>query len=444
MSEKIDYKRDAPHQMTPPRHIEPTDRDDTGSSLDKERISHNTPSAPPPPRDVLIGPTVFSVISLVSLVFTAVSICIPWFRKQQYKPNGLPRETHLFYLFKHVTKVEQQPDVVTYPNNLCTPVQRRVRGIEAFSFLSSVMTLIMFILSVVNAYKQSLAPDVTTRNVMLVFTACAVVSLTIEVSLSFNVYLWSFAECGAGTSYHSQLYEPYIGFGLTVTAWVLTTLGSVIATNELTVPLDARTVGKCIHAFAMLSLVAFLFALVASPIPHWFYKDGTTNTVTDVLLWRVDVGNFNWNTTAAGDHSSTSVGNLQCPSLTRHFRAAEAFSIASILFNMLTGMTGLLMWKSLAGSHLPAIVFCYIGMIVTLIQLALELTIYYGSWCDGKYAFHERLYVLSSGFGLVASSFCIMVVSCFSITVAYYLTRKYFPALIPRRTAKEIVLEACR
>ncbi|KAK7196105.1 Amastin surface glycoprotein [Novymonas esmeraldas] len=444
MSKDSDHSKDARGKTMPPSHHEPTDRDETGSSTEKPVASSSIPPPPPPPRDVLIGPVLFSVLAFISLVLTVVSIGIPWYRKRQYKPDGLHSEERLFYLFKHVTKVEGAPAAVTYPSSLCTPVQRRVRVMEAFAIASSVMTLLTFVLSVVNVLKRPAAPNAVARTVMLVFTAAAMVSLTVEVSFNFNVYLWSFAACGAGSSYHSQLYEPYVGFGLTVTAWVLTALGGIIAANELVIPLDARTVDQSIHSFTMLSLVAFLFAVVACPIAHWFYKDGTTNTVTDVLLWRQRFGNFAWNMTDPGGHSSLFVKDFACPSLVAYFRAAEAFSIASILFTMLAGVTGLLLWKSLAGSRLPALVFSYVAAAVTLVQLALELKIYYGSWCDGRYAFHAHFYVLSAGFGLVASAFCIMVVSCVAITVAYHLTERYFPALIPRKTARQIAVEECK
>lgn len=445
MSKGSDPSKEEHGKTMPPSHNEPTDREETGSSTEKQGDgAGKIPAPPPPPRDVLVGPILFCVISFISLVFTVISIGLPWYSKQQYKPDGLHSEQYHFYLFKHVAKVEGSPQVVTYPSSLCTPVQRRVRVMEAFSIVSSAMTLVMFVLSVVNAYKQAVAPSVVVRNVMLVFAACAMGSLTIEVCFNFNVYLWSFAECGVGSSYHSQLYEPHIGFGLTVTAWVLTALGGIIAANELTIPCDARTVDQSIHTFTLLSLVSFLFAVVSCPIAHWFYKDGTTNTVTDVLLWRERFGNFDWNVTAPGGHSSLFAKDYACPSLTAYFRAAEAFSIASILFSMLAGVTGLLLWKSLAGTRLPALVFSYVAAVMMVVQMALELKIYYGTWCGGAYAFHAHYYVLSAGFGLVASSFCIMVLACVAITVAYHLTERYFPAMIPRKTAKQIAVEECQ
>ncbi|KAG5482878.1 hypothetical protein LSCM1_06912 [Leishmania martiniquensis] len=433
------------HSKTmPPCHIELAGYMETSSSVEKQCTAGSIPTPPPPPRDVSIGPVLFSLMSFVSFAFTVVSISIPWYHKQQYKPDGLHSESHLFYLFKHVAKVEGSPDVVTRPSSLCAPVRRRVQVMEAFSIVSSVATLLMFALSLMNARKQSMVRNMSIRNIMLVVTACSTGSLTIEVCFNFNVYLWSFAECGAGTSYHSQLYEPYAGFALTVTAWVLTTLGSIIAANKLTVPLDARTVGKSIHSSAILSLIGFLFAVVACPIPHWFYKDGMANAVTDILLWGKRIGSLDPSTTPLDGHFSPPTMDLQCPQLVRYFHAAEAFSILSIMSNMLAGVTGLLLWKSLAGSHLPALIFSYIGAVVTLVQLALEMKIYYSSWCAGKYAFHARFYVLAGGFGLVASSLCAMILSCFTITVAYHLTWKYFPALIPRKTAKQIILEECR
>lgn len=444
MSKTSNHSKDGDGKMMPPSNHGESEREETGSSTEKPLVSNRVPAPPPPPRDLLVGPILFSIMAFISLVFTVVSVGIPWYSKKQYKPDGLHNHQYFFYLFKHVTKIEGSPNVVTHPGSLCEPVKRRVRVMEAFAIVSSAFTFITFILSVVNAIKEHVKPNVVLRNIMLVFTACAMGSLTIEVSFNFNVYLWSFYGCGPASSYHSQLYEPTTGFGLTVTAWVLTGLGGIIAANHFTIPLDARTVDNSIHAFTLLSLTAFLFSVVSCPISHWFYKDGNTMTVTDVLLWRERFGNFNWNTTRPGGHSSLFVRDFGCKSLQRYFRAAEAFSIISIFFTMCAGVMGLLLWKSLAGSRLPALIFSYVSVVMTLVQLALELKIYYGNWCKERYAFHKHFYVLTAGFALMAASFCVMCVSSAYITVAYYLTEKYFPAMIPQKTAKQIAVEECQ
>ncbi|KPA75154.1 hypothetical protein ABB37_08816 [Leptomonas pyrrhocoris] len=443
LSKTSNNSKDDSGKTRPPSHHDDSDRGGTGSSTEKPSVSNHIPAPPPPPRDVLVGPILFSVMAAISLVFTVVSIGVPWYSKMQYKPDGLHNHQYFFYLFKHVTKIEGARDVVAHPSSLCEPVKRRVRVMEAFAIVSAAMTFLTFVLSVLNAVKEHTKPKVALRNAMLVITACAMGSLTIQVSFNFNVYLWSFHDCGPASSYHSQLYEPTTGFGLTVTAWVLTGLGGIIAANHLTLPLDARTVDNSIHGFTLLSLAAFLFSVVSCPISHWFYKDGNTMTVTDVLLWRERVGNFNWNMTHPGGNYSIFVKDFDCPPVQRYFRAAEAFSVISIFFSMCAGVTGLLLWKSLAGSRLPALLFSYASVVVMVVQLALELKIYYGKWCNEKYAFHKQYYVLTAGFGLMATSFCTMVVSSVYITVAYYLTEKYFPAMIPRKTAKQIAVEEC-
>jgi hypothetical protein len=444
MSKTSNQSKDGNGKTMPPSNHEDSNRDETGSSSEKPLMSNQIPAPPPPPRDLLVGPILFSIMSFISLVFTVVSIGIPWYSKKQYKPDGLHNHQYFFYLFKHVTKIEGSPDVVTHPSSLCQPVKRRVRVMESFAIVSSAFLFVTFILSVANAVKEHVKPNVVLRNIMLVFTACAMGSLTIEVSFNFNVYLWTFYGCGPASSYHSQLYEPTTGFGLTVTAWVLTGLGGIIAANHFTIPLDARTVDNSIHGFTLLSLTAFLFSVVSCPLSHWFYKDGNTMTVKDVLLWRERVGDFDWNVTHQGGNYSIFVSDFGCPTVQRYFRAAESFSIISIFFTMCAGVTGLLLWKSLVGSRLPALIFSYISVVVTLVQLALELKIYYGKWCSGRYAYHEKYYVLTAGFALMASSFCIMVVSSVYITVAYYLTEKYFPAMIPKKTAKQIAVEECQ
>ncbi|KPI88401.1 hypothetical protein ABL78_2520 [Leptomonas seymouri] len=444
MSNNVNHSKDDKGGTLPPINHNDSDREDTSSWTEKPVMSNKIPIAPPPPRDLLVGPFLFAVMSFISLVFIVVSIGIPWYIKKQYKPDGLHSHQHLFYLFKHVTKIEGSPDLVTYPSSLCDPVKRRVRVIEAFSIVSSVMAVVTFILSVVNAFKEHTKPNVVLRNVMLVFTACSMGSLTIEVSFNFNVYLWTFYGCGPASSYHSQLYEPATGFGLTVTAWVLTGLGGIIAANHLTIPLDARTVDNSIHAFTLLSLAALLFSVVSCPISHWFYKDGNTMMVKDVLLWRERVGNFNWNTTRPGGHYSIFVKEFGCASVQNYFRAAEVFSVLSILFTLCASVTGLLLWKSLAGSRLPALIFSHISVVMLAVQVALELKIYYGKWCREKYAYHEQFYVLTAGFALVTSAFCVMVLASVCITIAYYLTEKFFPALIPRKNVKQIAVEECR
>lgn len=137
---------------------------------------------------------------------------------------------------------------------------------------------------------------------MHVIAALTIVSLTVEASLNFNIFFWSFADCGKQSSYHSQLYEPYAGFGLIVTAWVLSMVAGVIASHGCVLPYDARTIDSCIKVFVFCSFAAFLFTTVACPIAHWFYKDARTSLVTDVLLWRHHIKHFDWNITAPSFH----------------------------------------------------------------------------------------------------------------------------------------------
>lgn len=401
------------------------------------------PPPPPPPRDLAIGPMLVCCMSFIVLVFTVVSVGIPWYRKRQYKPSGGPSVEQLFFLFKHEEKVVGSPTVVTHPSSYCEPVRWRVKVLESFAIVSSAMTLIAFILCCLHAYilYTRSKPNRVLYIVMLIFAGAAMGSLTIEVSFNFNIYLWSFKACGAGTSYHSQLYEPYVGFGLTVTAWVLSGLSGIIAANDLTVPMDARTVDQGIHSFTLLSFAALLFAVVSCPIPHWFYKDGTTNKVTDILLWRERVGRFDWDTTASTERTSFWVKDYGCSALTRYFRAAEVFSVLSIFFMACSSVTGLLLWKSLAGTRLPAVIFSIAAACVALVQMALELRIYYGQWCDGAFAYSDHMYVLGAGFALAATSFCVMVVASGFIVGAYHLTSRYFPAKIPGKTIKIIALE---
>lgn len=418
--------------------------DDTSSSHRQLPINKNARKAPPPPRDFLIGPLVVVLMSLVALVFTVVSIGIPWYRLKQYQQPSFGGSSYIadFYLFRSTTQLEGQPKVTTHAGDLCPPVRRRVIVMQAFSIISSAMTLMAFVLSVANFILEK-----TNRAVyvaMLVFAGAAVASLTILVSFNFNVYLWSFTECGEGSSFHSQLYEPYAGFGLTVTAWVLAAFVGLIAPNRLIIPLDARTVDRSIHIYTVLALLAMLFAVVACPISHWFYKDIDTRQATDVLLWREMVGRFDWNTTAPTDRVNTYVADLTCGPLRQYFRAAQAFSIISICCNAAAGLLGMLLWNHLVGTRLPALVFCYAGCVMTLVQMGLELRIYYGSWCDGAYAYRNRYFILSSGFALVATAFCVMAVACFFMTTAYVLTERYFPEKRPAKTAKQIAVEEMR
>lgn len=408
---------------------------------DRLPVNKDAPPPPPPPRDFLASPILFMMMSFVSFVFTVVSVGLPWYRVRQYKPASTGGNSYerLFYLFKGTLKEEGSAERTLTVKDLCYPVRVRVKVMEAFAIVSAVMALVTLVLSVVNGIQKN--PSHRVLVALLCFTGFTMGALTILVSFNFNVYLWSFAECGAGTSYHSQLYEPYIGFGLTVTAWVLTGFGGLIAANNLFFCLDARAVDSSIRAFACLALVAMLFATVACPIPHWFYKDGDTRRVTDVLLWRHREGNFNWDVLLPSNRSSTFVADLGCSSLIRYYRAAESFSILSIFFNTCAGATGLLLWKSLMGTRLPALLFSYMGVITTLAQMALELKIYYGNWCFGKYAYHKQYYVLTAGFALVAASFCIMCVASVFITLVYVLTNKYFPAKKPSKSIKEIVVE---
>ncbi|CAD2221896.1 hypothetical protein AGDE_11340 [Angomonas deanei] len=417
-------------------------------------LSLSAPYAPPPPKSVFVGGVLFTVLTLLTVVFTTVSIGLPWFRSQHgnvatYLTYTNVDVTKNVYLFKSTVKVSSSAGEVlmekeTKPHEYCTPVRRRMKVTEAFSVVSAAFGLLSFVVGVLHALWPS------NRGVFYlacILAACVFGSLTIECSVSINIFHWSFAACGVNSSYHSQLYEPYVGFGLTVTAWCLSAVAGVILYNKLHLPNDARSISQCRHAFMFFSLSGFLISVVSCPIPHFFYKNPDTMLVTDVLLWRERVGRFSWKDHASpvSNHgeilSSKWVNYLGCQPLEHYFRAAESFNIITIAFSAVSGLCSIFLWKKLKGSTIPAMIFTYLALITGIVQVGLELKIYYGSWCGGAYRYKDQYYVLTAGFALACTTFSFMCVAAVLVTYCAYITARYYKAKTPWKSAYQIIIE---
>ncbi|KEG11618.1 hypothetical protein DQ04_02441070 [Trypanosoma grayi] len=395
------------------------------------------PVAPPPPREIKVGPTLVLGLTLFVAVLLAVSVGAPWLRVDQYAvgPNG-EDVMEMFGLWRSVRKEGDVTITTTTSDIECAARQRRVRALEALSILSLVVALITVVVAIANYRADNKKPRV--RLAAICCVAAIFICITAECAVGINVYTWTFAGCSTEASYHSRLFEPYVGFAFTLTAWALSSLAGILVYNNPVVQADARSIDGGATVFTAFSFIALLFVVVACPIPQWFYKDGINMTVTDVFLWKERYGIL-WNTTAPT--TSTAVWDLGCDSVARYFHATEALSIISIFLGACAVVTGFLLCKGLAGATNVALAFGYMTVIATLVEWTLALRIYYGSWCGNAIAYQTKKYVLSAGFALSVAGFVIMALGTGVLTVAEVIRRRYFPSTAPKKTFTEIVVE---
>ncbi|CCW65798.1 unnamed protein product [Phytomonas sp. EM1] len=396
------------------------------------------PKPPPPPRDVSLGPKHVLLLMIPVVVFTLASIGLPWYCKRQYVE--LTADTYkiegIVYLFKSVFWVNGTEIAKINTDEYCYSIRVRTKVLETFVIVSAVLALLTLGLSVACVLKKG---HVKMRKALKASLGCTLVGLSIAVAFNFSIYYWSFSDCPE-PSYRVRLFEPHTAYVLIVMAWVITICTTYIAGNNITIPLDARSLGICSVAFLLSTLVAFILSILACFIPHWFYKDDITQRVSDVLLWYHREGNFNWNHTSHAPRYYVYVSDLNCPALVKHFKAIEGISIASVSINFFAFITGLLLWLRLSGTIIPAVVFSYSGCIIALVQFALELKVYYTNWCSGMYVYSGRFFVLSAGFEVVVSAFCLMCAASSAATIVYILDKKFFALKGPWRSAKSIFL----
>lgn len=412
-------------------------------------LSSTMPRAPYPPRNLYVSPWLVVCMSYLIVIFTCVSVFVPWWRKRQYVQEELATKeyTSSFYFLRTITGVTGEPRIVVKISEYCGPV--RMRSWVAFSFLllSAILGFVFAIVSTTSAMTRE-SPAVHQKSVwpyrvMHVASGLLFVSLTVTMSFSLNIFQWSFDGCGgANSSYHSQLYETYTGMDLTATAWVMSAVGGLISANGFSIPWDARTIDWGVTLFASFSALTLIFVTVACGVPHWYYKDGQINLVTDVTLWKTSIHVFDWNLTATPTPPKNIPANdLQCTQLASRFIIAQALSIVSSIMYLGSTITGYLLYKNIIFTRVLSIVYSFVGFVVILVQIVLELMIYYTVWCDNKYNYADHYYVLSAGFALVATALCTSLLSCVSITTAYVLTNRYFPSKAPSKTLRQLAIE---
>lgn len=396
---------------------------------------------PPPPRDVLIGHLVHFIICVIVLVLSVFSLFLPIFRVSQYQSPlyGNKTMTSSVTLWHTTTKITGSPAEVQSVSEYCSPVSRRFRVIEAFvaaTVAAASVSVVFCVFNVRNRGKGETVYKICCGLALLTF-----VFATVASSLLFNVYYWSFEVCGEQTSLHSKLYEPSFGLGFFVSAWVLTFVAGLFVQNNPTVPLDARSIDGAIFLFTLFSFIGTLFACVACPITHWFYKNGATATATDVTLWKTIEGKFAWNGAASVPTEIVLVKDYTCNPLKIYFKIAAAMSITSVVFNFAALIWGVLLWQNLTSIVEPAIVVSLLGAFFAIIQFVVETVIFCRGWCDGVYTYRKQKFVLGPGYALCVTSLCVMVLASLCITAGYIGIRRYFPSKLHRQPQKEEVFK---
>lgn len=388
---------------------------------------------PPPPRDVVVGHIVHLILSVVILILSVCSLFLPWLHVAQFQSplyGGQNMESSVT-LWKTTTTITGMPKQTQDVKDYCWPVSRRVRVIEAFACATAAAALVSVILGVFNVRSHGAKEGLRTAccALSIVTFICAVIAS----SFFFSVYYWSFADCGAQSSFHSHLYEPSYGTGFFITAWVLTFFAGLIVPNNATIALDARSIDSAIFLFTLFAFIGTLFACVSCPVQHWFYKNGATAKATDVTLWKTQEGNFDWNILATTAKDTIWRKDYTCSKLVTMFKAAGGVSIAATSLNFIAFVWGLLIWQCLTSIVLPAIIFSILGFFTAIAQFIIETLIFYNDWCDGAYAYRKQKFVLGAGYALCAASFCVMLVASICIIIAYVGIKKFFPSKLTRK-----------
>lgn len=385
---------------------------------------------PPPPRDVLVGPILYFVIFIGVLALTAVSLGVPWYRKDQYKSTAFGGDDYesTITLWRTTEKYSAQL-IHTSVGDYCWPVTRRTKVMEAFSVVSVFFAAVSVVLGFFNMMAHG--ANVVFRRLCCASAIFTFGATTISVSFALSVYYTSFNPCGEGSSYHSQLYEVYYGFGFMCTAMALCFVGGITVPHNVTIPLDARSIDLGINTFTLLAFIATLFVCTSCPITHWTYKDQVTQRATDVQLWRTQEGWFQWNRANTTEKDSFWVANYNCGTVKTMFRATGVVSIVATAFSFFAMSWGILLWMYLTPYVLPALILAALGFLLTLTQFILETLIFYNTWCT-DYRYYKEKYVRGPGYALCASSFCIMFVAILYLVAGYISLLKYFPSKINR------------
>ncbi|RNF14025.1 uncharacterized protein Tco025E_05982 [Trypanosoma conorhini] len=392
---------------------------------------------PPPLHEFDIGPKVVAGAYVLICVCLAVAVGAPWFLMEQYAAGPEGRNVgEMFQLWKTTISVGSAKRSMGNGLIACAPARREVVALQALSVVVLAISLFTLFLSVVR--DRFMRGNSKLRLALIYCVAVVFVVLTAESSVGIDLFTRSFSACGAGTSYHSRGFELHLGFATTMTAWVLSALAGVAVYNRVPLPMDTRVIEYGANAFAMLAFVAFLFSLVACPIPQWFYKDIARRTLTEVLLWRERYSVL-WVTNSS--HNSTEVGNLGCRPVFRCFLAVELFSILTIILNAATFLFGVLLAKGLFGFVRHALVLGYTSTAVAVIQWVLLLCIYYRDWCAGAVSYHRKKYVLAAGFALSVSACVVMGVATVLLAYTERIRRNHFSTFGHLKTLREVLVE---
>ncbi|KAH9600832.1 Amastin surface glycoprotein [Trypanosoma melophagium] len=408
----------APLNETPPRFVPP-------------------PLAPPPLREVKIGPPIVFACVLFSFIFLTVAIGTPWFRMEQYAaaPDGGDVVGN-YGLWKTTVKSSKVVTVTNTGDITCLPIRLRTKALQGISIGTASLALITSVVALANCIWGEKRKNVGIAAIWCV--GITFICVIAECSLGINVYTWVFKECEDGLSYRTRAYEPYVGFAFVAVSWALITIAGLLVYNEPVFLADARSIDFGAFAFTAFAFVAFLFSTVSSPMPQWHYKDAANKTFTEVLLWRERHGIL-WERNPPTN--STGIRNLGCHDVVPYFRAAETFSIFSVISCFLSVLGGWLLCKKLGKITFLTLFLGYTSIFMTLVQWILATSIYYGNWCNGTIAYHHKKYVLTTGFVLNVTAFVLITLGTCVLTVAEAIRCRYFPTTTPMRTMNEIFIE---
>lgn len=374
-------------------------------------VSNNEPvddaSKPSSPVELRrVGPTLFTLAALATLVLLLVATPIPWLARRTVQSSVLVSLWSTHVVPGLVAVPETTTYVLDYP---CSELRARFRAVEAFAVLAVILAGGATIAGIVaRAANKSLKPGAA-------LAGATAVSALIAWAMALRIFLQT-AVCDGTASYAQRKYDLDAGFALFVAGSVVAAVAAVVAVRDPQVPsvlpdavIDA--VVSRVHAF--LSFVAFVFMVVGAPtvlVKVWLtegylvqivkgYEQKFVNGVKtyDVALW-----------------------DLGCGELDKMAKVVLAFEIMAIAFTLGAFVVAVLAVRGKVGKAL-VLVSSALATLFVVVTVGAGLTLYYRRFCELPTLHYIGMRIAAGG-ALVISA---MVISFFTtvVSVAVELVR---------------------
>jgi hypothetical protein len=194
-----------------------------------------------------------------------------------------------------------------------------------------------------------------------------------------------------------------VGAALFVAGWVLTAVAFAISLKDIKVPkaLPEAAVNKLVATlFTIVSLAAFLFALISTPISV-FSKWTATNVQVEYTIWHRYVYT-NGVMTSKQPTTGTSCGHLD-----RYAKTTQAFSIITIVTCLIAAGAGVAALRGIGGNK-GLILTGLVATLTGVIASGADLVLFYKQFCGNVESLDSQHYNRDAGLALMVTSFVIM------------------------------------